>query len=286
MDKSKAIEAAKRAVAFFRETNIVMTPDNYGVVYQFFMQENEKLNQYLKPYMMDGLVSEMVLKIAKKNHIDKEDGFLSKTLNVVKRIINSGQINNEEGLYSDLVSLKEELEEAREQSLADYLTGVGNRAKFEMEIDSLIENNEEFSMSMFDVDNFKNINDKFGHGMGDAVIRYLAKTAKSLIGKNDVIARIGGEEFAIISTSSYEELLEMSYDIKNSLENANLTTRETQKSIGSVTASFGVGRYDASKRMSKEEFYSLVDQAMYQSKREGKNRITECSLQDSSREAV
>ena len=85
-----------------------------------------------------------------------------------------------------------------ELAQTDILTGLPNRAFFLGRLDELRESGLTFSILMLDLDRFKNVNDSLGHGAGDALLRQVAQRLKSAVGPSDVLARIGGDEFAII----------------------------------------------------------------------------------------
>lgn len=125
------------------------------------------------------------------------------------------------------------------------------------------------SMIFLDLDNFKKINDNLGHSTGDFVLKEIGNILKNLT-RNDIdfIARVGGEEFTIISLNS---------DINSSIKLAQRIMEETeaffkQKDL-TVTFSIGIAIFDK-KYSSWEEIYTIADEKMYQSKTNGKNRIT------------
>jgi len=152
----------------------------------------------------------------------------------------------------------------------DALTGVYNRYSFEQVLENEIQRSlrfeRNFSIIFFDVDDFKNINDKFGHHAGDTVLVELAELVRSSIRKIDTVSRIGGEEFSIIVPEiNLSDACKMAEKIRAHIESYKF-------SIGKViTASFGVAEYSKDKR--KVDLLKEADKAMYKAKESGRNRV-------------
>lgn len=125
------------------------------------------------------------------------------------------------------------------------------------------------SIIFIDVDNFKKINDKYGHNIGDKVLMKVAKTLKSRLRDYDIIGRLGGEEFVIAligcDLNSAQKIAE---DLRQKIEKIKI---KTKKGIFNITASFGVVTYDNEKNL--QELINKADKAMYKAKKEGKNRV-------------
>lgn len=152
----------------------------------------------------------------------------------------------------------------------DPLTGILNRKGLSDEIRRLAEypNDPLFPLSFIflDIDHFKKINDQYGHDMGDKVIKEFANTIKSEIGRHDLLARWGGEEFLIICTHTQ-------------LHEATLVAERLRKIISGrawpagiqVTSSFGVSESIAGENINKG--IKRADAAMYRAKKNGRNRV-------------
>lgn len=157
----------------------------------------------------------------------------------------------------------------------DALTGISNRDHFtklaEQAIFDASKKSESLGMIMFDLDNFKSINDRFGHSTGDWVLKQVIAACKPICRKQDCFGRIGGEEFAILlHASELSSAAETAERFRKQI--AAIDTSETGHDL-SVTASFGV----TSAQLSGYVFDTLLshaDQALYQSKREGRNRVS------------
>lgn len=157
-------------------------------------------------------------------------------------------------------------------SKTDALTGLCNHKTFQNYLDTLVQQAEESGMQLqlavMDIDNFKSINDNFGHSTGDSVLKHVAEALSEKAGPHDIVARYGGEEFAVIFTEkSFDETLELLEEIRKGI--AEL--RHPEIAGGSVTISAGLQNYYPG--LSKSEFFKKADAYLYDAKRNGKNQI-------------
>ena len=148
----------------------------------------------------------------------------------------------------------------------DYLTGVSNRSNFESELANKIEkaNKEKtFAGIMIDLFDFKSINDSFGHDVGDHALKASASILLSSIRSNDILARVGGDEFCIILDIRNRDVLDLIIDrIYNSVELYNETSEMPYK----LKFSMGYDIYDYRTKMTSDEFRKHIDQLMYKDK--------------------
>lgn len=156
-------------------------------------------------------------------------------------------------------------------STLDKLTSVYNRKYFEESLVYLLEkssiNNSEFAVIMFDIDDFKGVNDRYGHQVGDDVLIKLTKEVKKSIGRNDIIGRYGGEEFIVLLPRVNKiKAINMAEKIRNNIEDARILGDKRK-----VTISIGIAM-GGDERVSSEEIINRADQALYMAKHEGKNR--------------
>lgn len=177
-------------------------------------------------------------------------------------------------------SLQDELEERLQQHLydaatRDALTQVYNRRFFQDELTRAVHHalrhDLPLSLALLDLDHFKAINDTHGHPAGDTVLREVAARCIGSLRTEDILCRVGGEEFAIIARST-------------SVQNAVLMAERLRQRIASapvvhageripVTASLGVTGFDRLAHASAEALYDAADQALYQAKHGGRNRV-------------
>ncbi|MBK9796046.1 MAG: diguanylate cyclase [Holophagaceae bacterium] len=161
----------------------------------------------------------------------------------------------------------------RNEVLTDPLTELLNRRAFDQNLDHAVRQWERhrraFVLVIGDVDHFKLINDRFGHPIGDEVLRQMAERIRSSLRKSDLAFRIGGEEFAVILT---ETSLKAGTEVADKLRR-RIDEDPFQLSTGqtiSPTMSFGVGGPGA---LTLSALMAQVDKALYQAKRLGRNRV-------------
>jgi len=166
---------------------------------------------------------------------------------------------------------KEEIRRLHEVTMHDELTKCHNRRYFNVEVQKQIDLNKRyglnFSMLMFDIDDFKKINDTHGHGAGDFVLQSIVNDVRSQIRMSDVLCRIGGEEFAILLIETEMEAAKhVAEKIRAYVASQSYIDREH------ITISLGVESY--SDRYDFNTFYTSVDELLYKSKHSGKNCVS------------
>lgn len=165
-----------------------------------------------------------------------------------------------------LIALNKDLEQL---SNTDSLTGIANRHLlnnlFFKEIARVQRYASKFSIIMLDVDHFKNINDNFGHSMGDHVLKNVAKLISGEIRTNDTVGRWGGEEFLILCPETDQNgALQLAESIRQKIEQYDFDIPII------ITVSLGVAEYKD--EQSLENFIRDADNALYKAKNEGRNR--------------
>lgn len=152
----------------------------------------------------------------------------------------------------------------------DYLTGAKNRRKLEIYLKEKINaptKDETFSAIMIDLNNFKAINDTFGHDIGDKALQISVKLLSSCIRSNDFIARYGGDEFCVVlDISNRSDLEDMVCRINNCVDKYNKTSDQPYI----LDFSMGYAVYDYCSHMEMEEFQKKIDLLMYQNKKANK----------------
>lgn len=184
----------------------------------------------------------------------------------------------------EIQALRQQLIEARAETMQDELTQIGNRKAFNMTIQDVVEDladtPERLHLILADIDHFKLFNDQFGHLVGDSVLRYFANTMRRLQKANQTICRYGGEEFAVIVTNSnLEQAIKTAEKIRQTIEKASLKRKNTDEVLPSITASFGVAQYRANESI--EDFIGRADQLLYKAKQSGRNQVVSELDQDS-----
>ncbi len=181
-------------------------------------------------------------------------------------------------IYTDnlLDSLEEAQKELKEQVNHDYLTGLYNRRYLSSVSEELIKlakrNKKYISIIIIDIDYFKNINDNFGHNVGDQVLKYLSGLFNESTRESDIVARIGGEEFAILlpdtdKDSAYimAEKIRKVVQSKPFVYDENITIN--------ITISAGVNDVNPDVDKSIDMTIDRADKALYKAKHSGRNMV-------------
>lgn len=235
-----------------------------------------------------GKVTQLVHSEAKQHTGDSVSLALARVLNGVSPT-NWEAFASMHGLEDWLcIPLSQDLAQSVEQVLAmqsrlafqrdhDALTGVGNRGyfnrRFEAEVERALRSRNELSLLYLDLDDFKKINDTFGHSCGDMVLQRLAQVLRSSVRHYDIVTRVGGEEFAIIlpATSCWTGVM-LGNRVLETFSGEQFSCNDT---VFSMTFSGGVSSLallDEDKRNCSELLKS-ADMALYDAKRGGKNAI-------------
>jgi diguanylate cyclase (GGDEF)-like protein len=170
--------------------------------------------------------------------------------------------------------LETQLAGVREEASLDPLTKIANRRHFETVLgDQLLKSKRQFVVVLFDLDNFKQINDTHGHGMGDRVLRETAAALKASMRPGDLLARIGGDEFAAIAPGL---TLRQSESRMQAVLGSVRAQLAAAKGLTPVSLSCGVAECSAGD--SAQSLIGRADQALYEAKRKGKNRVAVKSM--------
>jgi diguanylate cyclase (GGDEF)-like protein len=162
--------------------------------------------------------------------------------------------------------------------MVDGLTGLFVRryldARMEEEIERSRRYNTPFSIIMMDVDDFKKLNDSYGHLVGDRVLRAIANVIKAQMRGVDTAARYGGEEMAVIlPRTEMVGAYNLAERIRESIAELRITTDDDPPKALGVTASLGIAAYPESKAVNGEDLVRKADRALYRAKKTGKNRV-------------
>ena len=173
------------------------------------------------------------------------------------------------------IQRQQAFEEIKSLSIRDPLTGLYNRRYLNeilvSEMDRAHRLHRPVSIILIDVDNFKAVNDRFGHPVGDQVLHGLAKLFCKIIRPYDTVARYGGEEFLILMSETDEaEVMEVAERLRMATHSERLLPEDSP-----VTCSFGICtlKKDESRFPSPEEFIQRADRALYEAKRSGRDRV-------------
>lgn len=179
-----------------------------------------------------------------------------------------------ERLHHDLQAAHEELrglhEQAEHRASIDQMTGLLNRESFLTKTKYRRRKADAGFLLMIDVDHFKQINDRYGHQVGDAALLSIVSILGKHIRRSDVLGRLGGEEFALfLSDLAPERAWDMAEDIRQSVEKMHFEPRDGV--VHRLTVSIGIAPAPARERM-----YAIMnhaDRSLYAAKHSGRNRV-------------
>ena len=263
------------------------------------LKQHPDIKLVITDYNMPGMDGCQLCKTIRESH-NKEDlaiiGISSEgDETMAARFIKSGandfiikQSFIREEFYCRVAQCIENIDLIRQTKLAaimDFLTGLYNRRYFfeqgEKMFLSAEESNYHLCCAMLDIDHFKHVNDTYGHDVGDLVLKKLAGVLKAFVGKNSLVARLGGEEFCILISSMDEKTI-VPFDLflidienqlnalRSSIQNTKIILENNNKELA-VTVSMGAS---FNKNINFSQMLKIADERLYDSKNNGRNQVT------------
>ncbi len=254
-------------LSFLKCTGLEDFTLRYGSLDKAFVEKDDsfyagkKISDWVETAASDKQTSRIVVMRPDTSDDEKESTFML----TVKQVPNKGGWLLS---FTDVTHLESEKQLYRILSLQDPLTKVYNRKKFfdelDKEVDRVNRYGQKLSLIMMDADYFKNINDVYGHTVGDKVLIELTEIIRKVIRKTDVLARYGGEEFAVLMPGT---------DAKGAFEIADRLRQSIASHVfpicKEVTCSFGVADFAATDTI--DSFVQKADIALYEAKGKGRN---------------
>ena len=171
------------------------------------------------------------------------------------------------GLMQSFTAIGSRMRKLHLEGTTDPLTGVVNRRGLYTAVEKLMESAQSVAVVMVDVDHFKSVNDKFGHTVGDEVLKTITALIMAQARKEDIVARMGGEEFVILlPETDLEPAGHFAERLRSAVEQTHFDT------AGNVTISLGVARYPTH-GANVNDTLDLADAALYRAKAAGRNRV-------------
>ena len=195
----------------------------------------------------------------------------------IKRLVSENQDANEEfelKIKKYTKEFGETINRLEELACKDQMTGLYNRYQIlelgEKVFENAVLHDKDFAVMMIDIDNFKLINDTYGHLIGDQVLKTFGKRLRSSVGKEDLVGRYGGEEFVVMLFCSKPNAEEVGERLRSVIADNDFSLENNVKL--QVTISVGI----ASRRYEDQDLKSLIkraDQMLYKAKESGKNKV-------------
>lgn len=194
---------------------------------------------------------------------------------------NASVVSQLEEKQERITELERELRALRDRVNIDHLTGLYNRRFFDEILAAKIaeahQSHRPISVVLADLDHFKRVNDTWGHAVGDSVLRQFAGTLRSHVKGRDIVARHGGEEFALIlPDTELPGARTVADTIRQVFHSRNFVASDTQDRIGHLSASFGVAMLRSDD--TPESVIARADTQLYEAKRRGRNTVCVESL--------
>jgi diguanylate cyclase (GGDEF)-like protein len=171
-------------------------------------------------------------------------------------------------------SRNERMQELAVQASQDPLTGLKNRRRFEEDLRTELARSHRYGIAgallMLDLDHFKQVNDTLGHPAGDRVLAEIAAVLRGRARETDVLARIGGDEFAVVLPRCE---LEEAEAVAGEIATAIRERISAEQGVPPITASIGIAPFGTGRRLSYESVLSRADTAMYEAKGSGRDKV-------------
>ncbi len=169
--------------------------------------------------------------------------------------------------------------ELRDMALLDTLTGIPNRRSFDSTVKRMVESTKRsggrLGLAVIDIDFFKKVNDTYGHGVGDDLLRHVALTISATLRDSDFFARIGGEEFALlVENATPDSLTEVVERFRQAVERTPLHRPDGPPLSCTISAGLALSRPGCDPDcINATQLYAQADAALYQAKHNGRNRV-------------
>jgi diguanylate cyclase len=256
------IAANSSFLGYLQYLNVVSFKKDHACVCEFF--EEGDTDEYLMPMRNDQRWTEYMLEHPLKIHKAK---ITIKNVTTVFEVRISVLKVNDEARY---VVIFNDISTMQMQTLTDPLTNIPNRLHFTMvykhSINMARRGEKPLSLLFFDIDHFKNVNDTYGHLIGDEILRQITSLVSQRIRKSDLVARWGGEEFILLlPDSDLDEAIKVAEVLRRVIDEENFEV------AGHVTCSFGVAALEENE--GAEHLLNRADGLLYEAKNNGRNKV-------------
>ena len=246
-------------------------------------REMEEVQSFIRSYLQtteryEGAIDSTAKSLSKASTADEVEMVIALMIRENQRIrAQTQQLSSSlRETQDEIVRLQDKLTQSRKAEMQDPMTGLNNRRYFQHAIASAVvhaqANRAPLSFAIADIDHFKQVNDRFGHQIGDEILKFVGTYIQDKVGDHGTVSRYGGEEFAIILPDiTIETARAMLEGIKDGIAGARLVTSKTNKPIGAVTVSFGVSMIGEGDDI--ETLFERADKQLYEAKSAGRNLV-------------
>ncbi len=265
--------------------------ENYSYFFEFNFYENRKdIKEFIKNFeeLINNInvqINEFKTKLKSVENeiynikdLEKASDVVIILKKVIQELINFIDFySNEIQILKDKIKILNEkafqfekkVLDLEKKAFIDKLTSVYNRRAFELKLKSLLSNfipgKSKFALYFFDLDNFKEINDTYGHLAGDLILKKVAELIKKCTREGDIVCRYGGDEFVILVNNITKEIaINIGKRIVERISNAKFIYKDNE-----IRVKISGGAYYVEKKETFEEVIRKADQAMYEAKQEG-----------------
>lgn len=213
--------------------------------------------------------------------LDLPDGRRYHQVSYVPDLASDGRVAGFFGLTMDITAMKRIEAQLEELARHDTLTGLPNRRHFEEELSEFLLRREEgsFALMFLDIDQFKAINDSFGHAVGDEALKHLSDCLKASMRTTDTIARLAGDEFVLLLPGLHEKA-DAEMIARKIIDNAVPGFTVDGKTV-KISTSIGIA-YAQDAAVTSEALFASADEALYNAKKAGRDtfKVMECNVNE------
>lgn len=264
---SEALNVLNKIINYYEEKKDLINELKFRKI---FMEFNSKVNNVEEDYMLLECVSKFYverLKVEKEKLLNEQKLAYNKDIEKLayKLITTVDELNS---VQNQVDEKNKTIKVIAERLSRDSMTGVYNKEYIIEKINEIQKKEDQFFIAMLDLDNYKNINDKYGHLFGDKVLKDVAWSIQNELRDGDFLGRFGGEEFIIVyNKKRLDYVLRSSERIRESIENLKW------KNGAKLTISIGIAKHNLKRNKGYLETIKKADKNLYEAKNKGKNMV-------------
>jgi len=316
-DAAPAAPSSQAVIASMRQHGIAFTADKYAVWHCYLSAQNVALKRAIDIQLSNGmLIEDRALRALHLRHFCRgrdahalreaaartqetilelraappsaASAMLDRLTANLENLVRQGDQLTKQLSESEerIAQLEKFLDDARQEACTDGLTGVANRRAFDLAMRAMagdaMNEGSQLAFLLVDIDHFKLVNDRWGHAVGDEVLKSIAAALTRTVRGGDVVARYGGEEFAVILPGTGQRgAVTVAENLRRAVQQQSLAV-EGERGLPSglppirVTISAGISCYDHGEKLA--DWLNRADGALYRAKNEGRNRVAFAEL--------